>query len=90
MASLVCLPCILSVLAVFVIRTHLRTLVWENGDTLFINDGYAQINSAKTQFNLGITYMMRQEYDLAIAALVRCARAGEAYFTRFECSFQIP
>ncbi len=70
------LPLVSFVLVVFVIRTHARTLVWENGETLFINDGYAQIASAKTQFNLGITYMMMQDYDLAIAALVRCARAG--------------
>ena len=70
------LPLVSLVLVVFVIRTHARTLVWENGETLFINDGYAQIASAKTQFNLGITYMMMQDYDLAIAALVRCARAG--------------
>lgn len=53
----------------------MRVRVWESSETLFINDGRIQPTSSKTQFNLGITYMQRQEWDSAVAALVRCAWA---------------
>mmetsp|Transcript_106240 Transcript_106240/g.342775 ORF Transcript_106240/g.342775 Transcript_106240/m.342775 type:complete len:824 (+) Transcript_106240:113-2584(+) len=57
------------------VRTWLRVRVWESSETLFIHDGHAQPTSSKTQFNLGITYMQRQEWDAAVSALVRCAYA---------------
>lgn len=57
------------------VRTMLRVGDWESSDTLFIRDGERQPTSSKTQFNLGITYMQMQEWDAAVAALVRCAHA---------------
>merc|ERR1719210_1719787 len=57
------------------VRTLLRVRVWESAETLYIHDGHLQPTSSKTQFNLGITYMQRQEWDAAVAALVRCAWA---------------
>jgi len=57
------------------VRTVLRVLDWQSSDVLFIRDGHSQPTSSKTQFNLGITYMQRQEYDSAVMALVRCAHA---------------
>lgn len=57
------------------VRTLLRVGDWESADTLFIRDGERQPTSSKTQFNLGITYMQMQEWDAAVAALVRCAHA---------------
>jgi hypothetical protein len=57
------------------IRTLLRTRVWSSSDSLFLHDGHTQLTSSKTQFNLGITHMGRQEWDPAIEALVRCAWA---------------
>merc|ERR1719282_814657 len=57
------------------VRTLLRVRVWKSSETLFIHDGHAQPTSSKTQFNLGITYMQRQEWDSAVEALVRCAYA---------------
>lgn len=62
-------------LALLSIRTILRVLNWQSSDVLFIHDGHLQPTSSKTQFNLGITYMQRNEYDDAVAALVRCAHA---------------
>eukprot|EP00929_Paragymnodinium_shiwhaense_P015664 TRINITY_DN12375_c0_g2_i3.p1 TRINITY_DN12375_c0_g2~~TRINITY_DN12375_c0_g2_i3.p1 ORF type:complete len:792 (-),score=134.28 TRINITY_DN12375_c0_g2_i3:318-2693(-) len=56
-------------------RTLLRTRVWSSSETLFIHDGHAQPTSSKTQFNLGITHMQRQEWDEAVEALIRCAWA---------------
>jgi len=57
------------------VRTLLRVYVWESSETLFIHDGHIQPTSAKTQFNLGITYMQLQEWEPAVTALVRCAWA---------------
>jgi len=56
-------------------RTVLRVRDWESSDTLFIRDGHIQPKSSKTQFNLGITHMQRQEWDEAVVALMRCAWA---------------
>jgi len=56
-------------------RTLVRVRNWESSDTLFLHDGYTQPMSTKTQFNLGITHMQRQEWDQAVEALVRCAWA---------------
>jgi Flp pilus assembly protein TadD len=56
-------------------RTLVRVGDWESSDTLFIRDGSIQPTSSKTQFNLGITHMQRQEWDEAVQALVRCAWA---------------
>lgn len=56
-------------------RTLVRVRDWESSDTLFLHDGRAQPMSSKTQFNLGITHMQRQEWDEAVQALVRCAWA---------------
>lgn len=66
---------ILTMLAVLGVRTFIRVRTWSSGETLFIVDGMRQPTSSKTQFNLGITYMQRQEWDLAVEALVRCAWA---------------
>jgi len=63
------------VLTLLGVRTLLRVFDWQSSDVLFIRDGHLQPTSSKTQFNLGITYMQRQEYDSAVAALVRCAHA---------------
>jgi len=57
------------------VRCYFRVTDWESADTLFIRDGARQPTSSKTQFNLGITYMQMQEWDAAVAALVRCAHA---------------
>lgn len=57
------------------IRTFFRTRVWSSSESLFLHDGHTQLTSSKTQFNLGITHMGRQEWDAAIEALVRCAWA---------------
>lgn len=64
-----------SLLAVLSVRTFFRVQVWSSSESLFINDGVLQPKSSKTQFNLGITYMQRQEWALAVDALVRCAHA---------------
>eukprot|EP00927_Polykrikos_kofoidii_P039848 TRINITY_DN34153_c0_g1_i1.p1 TRINITY_DN34153_c0_g1~~TRINITY_DN34153_c0_g1_i1.p1 ORF type:complete len:839 (+),score=118.24 TRINITY_DN34153_c0_g1_i1:52-2517(+) len=61
--------------SVLAVRTFLRVCDWSSSDTLFKRDGYTQPTSAKTQFNLGITHMGRQEWDSAVEALVRCAWA---------------
>ncbi|KAF4673643.1 Protein O-mannosyl-transferase tmtc4 [Perkinsus olseni] len=60
---------------VFSTRTFLRVLDWSDPDVLFVVDGVRQPASAKTQFNLGITYMQQQKWDEAVGALVRCALA---------------
>ncbi|KAF4695272.1 Protein O-mannosyl-transferase tmtc4 [Perkinsus olseni] len=60
---------------VFCTRTFLRVLDWSDPDVLFVVDGVRQPSSAKTQFNLGITYMQQQKWDEAVGALVRCALA---------------
>jgi Flp pilus assembly protein TadD len=57
------------------VRTLLRTRVWSSSESLFLHDGHTQQTSSKTQFNLGITHMGKQEWDAAIEALVRCAHA---------------
>jgi len=57
------------------IRTFLRTRVWSSSESLFLHDGHTQRTSSKTQFNLGITHMGRQEWDAAVEALLRCAWA---------------
>ncbi|CAE8722312.1 unnamed protein product [Polarella glacialis] len=62
-------------LAALSVRTLLRVYDWESSDVLFINDGLRQPKSSKTQFNLGITYMQTQDYDLSVEAFVRCAWA---------------
>lgn len=66
---------VFTALAVLGVRTFIRVRTWSSGDTLFIVDGTSQPTSTKTQFNLGITYMQMQEWDLAVEALVRCAWA---------------
>lgn len=60
---------------VLTVRTLLRVRVWESSDSLFINDGAIQPTSSKVQFNLGITHMQNQDWDLAVEALIRCAWA---------------
>jgi len=65
----------LMAIAVLAVRTFLRVCVWESSETLFLHDGHTQQTSSKTQFNLGITHMQRQEWDQAVEALVRCAWA---------------
>jgi len=56
-------------------RTVARVRDWESSETLYVNDGAIQPTSSKVQFNLGITHMQNQEWDLAVQALVRCAWA---------------
>ncbi|KAF4661046.1 Protein O-mannosyl-transferase tmtc2 [Perkinsus chesapeaki] len=63
------------VIPLFCTRTFLRVLEWSDPDVLFVVDGERQPASAKTQFNLGITYMQQQKWDEAVGALVRCALA---------------
>merc|ERR1712050_583486 len=65
----------MGVTVILAIRTLLRVRLWESSDTLFLHDGQIQLKSSKVQFNLGITYMQRQDWDNAVAALVRCAYA---------------
>jgi len=64
-----------AVAVALVARTLARVYVWETSDSLYINDGLLQPTSSKVQFNLGITYMQMQEWDLAVEALIRCAWA---------------
>eukprot|EP00920_Eleutheroschizon_duboscqi_P020080 GHVT01047886.1.p1 GENE.GHVT01047886.1~~GHVT01047886.1.p1 ORF type:complete len:778 (+),score=3.47 GHVT01047886.1:316-2649(+) len=59
---MVCLV-ILWVLLAFACRE--RTAVWRDGETLFVIDGYGQPMSAKTQFNLGITYFNMKQWTKA-------------------------
>eukprot|EP00811_Abedinium_folium_P014521 NODE_2351_length_2230_cov_3.786971.p2 GENE.NODE_2351_length_2230_cov_3.786971~~NODE_2351_length_2230_cov_3.786971.p2 ORF type:complete len:321 (-),score=81.05 NODE_2351_length_2230_cov_3.786971:360-1322(-) len=63
------------VLGILGFRTLLRVRDWSSADSLFLRDGGRQPHSAKTQFNLGITYMQQQDWEPAITALVRCAWA---------------
>jgi len=64
-----------AVTMVLAVRTLVRVRVWESAESLYIQDGQTQPKSSKVQFNLGITYMQSQDWDLAVEALVRCAWA---------------
>jgi len=57
------------------VRCLMRVRVWESSESLYMNDGLIQPTSSKVQFNLGIIHMQNQEWDLAVAALLRCAWA---------------
>ncbi|CEM22530.1 unnamed protein product [Vitrella brassicaformis CCMP3155] len=74
LACLMVLVCGVTV-AVWGYRSYLRALTWESGARLNIVDGLRQLRSAKTQFNLGITYMMAQQFDMAREALQRSISA---------------
>jgi len=72
---LTCSVLVCIAMVVLTVRTLLRVRVWESAETLFLYDGHTQPTSSKTQFNLGITHMQRQEWDEAVQALLRCAWA---------------
>eukprot|EP00386_Alphamonas_edax_P004294 GDKI01013563.1.p1 GENE.GDKI01013563.1~~GDKI01013563.1.p1 ORF type:complete len:778 (-),score=306.04 GDKI01013563.1:499-2793(-) len=60
------------------VKCYFRTMEWESSHKIFLYDGLRQPNSAKTQFNLGITYMMAHDYPRARAALKRSIRADSS------------
>eukprot|EP00928_Gymnodinium_smaydae_P063797 TRINITY_DN4728_c0_g1_i1.p1 TRINITY_DN4728_c0_g1~~TRINITY_DN4728_c0_g1_i1.p1 ORF type:complete len:792 (+),score=141.78 TRINITY_DN4728_c0_g1_i1:198-2573(+) len=66
---------IVGLVGVFGVRTYYRVQDWSSSETLFLKDGATQPRSSKTQFNLGITHMQNQEWDLAVEAFIRCAYA---------------
>jgi protein O-mannosyl-transferase len=56
-------------------RNLLRTDDWKDAATLFLRDGVKQPKSAKTQFNIGVTYFQQQQWPGAIKGLLECAKA---------------
>eukprot|EP00921_Rhytidocystis_pertsovi_P018358 GHVQ01029048.1.p1 GENE.GHVQ01029048.1~~GHVQ01029048.1.p1 ORF type:complete len:170 (+),score=7.60 GHVQ01029048.1:25-510(+) len=66
-----CFGLVICIWAIWLVRCYLRTLSWKTGSLLFLVDGYNQPDSAKTQFNMGVTYINLKQYDKARLFLTR-------------------
>ncbi|KAF4716312.1 hypothetical protein FOZ62_031359 [Perkinsus olseni] len=65
----------LVVWALMLVRTIKRVDDWKTADHLTLVDGYANLKSAKTQFNLGVRYFSMGDFDNAMAAFERSWRS---------------
>jgi Domain of unknown function (DUF1736)/Tetratricopeptide repeat len=65
----------LTVIASWTRRTMSRVDDWKTADNLVNIDGAINLKSAKTQFNLGVHYFTKKNYDLAFEALQRSVKS---------------
>ena len=65
----------ITLIGLLAIRTGFRANDWVDGDTLFLRDGLLQPHSAKSQFNVGVTQFMRQNWEESLKAFIECAKA---------------
>ncbi|KAF4671349.1 Protein O-mannosyl-transferase tmtc3 [Perkinsus chesapeaki] len=65
----------LLVWGLMLVRTIKRVDDWKTADHLTLVDGYANLKSAKTQFNLGVRYFSTGDFDNAMAAFERSWRS---------------
>ena len=68
---------LVGVWSLWAVRTVYRVDDWKTASNLTLVDGYRNIRSAKTQYNLGVQYFTKQKYNEAYSAFVRSFESDE-------------